>query len=136
MAKAPTSAERKMYAEFIDRFRFCWACGWSGGFRAWMVPRLENAHIVGGAGRRHDRRAIARLCAGCHRLSHGDRIVVDGIVLPTLSLQNLLWLKQAYDPEWYDVPYLQSLRIKRAEALVPEELPEWFRMKNQRPRPL
>ena len=129
MAKKLTNADRKMYQAFMVQFHCCMACGWNPArpiWRDWMIGRLENAHVVGGAGRRHDRRAIVRLCAGCHRLSHGDRILVRGIVLPVLSLENLLWLKQENDPANYDVEFLQSLRIRHAEKLTPAPLPRWF----------
>ncbi len=135
MAKKPTNADRKMYQAFMLEFYRCMACGWNPEaplYREWMFGRLENAHIVGGPGRRHDRRAIVRLCAGCHRLSHGDRIVVRGLVLPTLSLENLLWLKREHDPENYDAEYLQSLRIRSGEKLVPAPLPEWFHKERSR----
>ena len=115
-----------MYGDFASAFRKCWACGWRQGWRSWCLSNLEIAHIVGGAGRRHDRRAIVRLCNGCHLLNHGARIVVAGVRLPTLDLGHLVWLKREWDQEHLDIPYLMSLRVKRAEVIEPVELPEWF----------
>ena len=126
MAKPANKSERAMYADFAEAFPKCWACGWQSGFRDWCLPRLEIAHIVGGPGRRHDRRALSRLCEGCHRLAHGARIVLAGVTVPTLDIRNLVGLKLEFDPEHYDVPYLMSLRVKRAEQLEPQELPGWF----------
>jgi len=121
-----TPAQREMYEQFNRTFVFCWACGWCGQYRSWMLNRLVNAHIIGASGRRADRRDISRLCDGCHLLNHNNRIVLGGQVLPSLSLPNLLWLKAHFDPDHYDPEYLMSLRIKRAEPLIPEPLPDWF----------
>lgn len=129
--KRLTPSQRAMYEQFNRDFNFCWACGWHGSFRGWMLPKLDNAHLIGGSGRKADRRCIARLCMGCHRLNHGDRIVVNGHALPTLNLQNLLWLKAHFDPDHYDPEYLMSLRIKRAEPLIPEPLPDWFNLQRE-----
>ena len=126
MAKTPNSVERKMYAAFAESFQRCWACGWQAGYREWCLPRLENAHIVGGPGRRHDRRALVRLCEGCHRLAHGFRVVLGGTAVPTLGIRQMVWLKQEFDPEFLDVAYLMGLRVKRGESIEPEELPVWF----------
>jgi hypothetical protein len=121
-----TDSELQMYEDFMLKFRVCWACRWNGKpWRDWMVNTLQNAHIVGGAARRADRRCIARLCAGCHRLSHGDVIKVDGVRLPNLTLGNLLWLKRKHDPEYYDLDFLCELKMVKFLA-DPEELPEWF----------
>jgi len=120
-----TVTDREMYSTFVALFRFCWACGAADPHRGDLF-RLQNAHIVGGPGRRADRRAIARLCQRCHALNHGARIKVDGIVLPHLMIENLLWLKMVFDNEYFDRAYLQSLRTKRLEPLVPVEPDEWF----------
>ena len=97
----------------------------------WMVNKTDISHIIGASGRRADRRDIVAQCSGCHRLFHGDRIILGGHALPTLNLQNLLWLKAHFDPDFYDPQYLMSLRIKRAEPLTPEPLPEWFNLQRE-----
>lgn len=117
-----TANERLMYEDFMSEFRFCWACG----DRDRSQFGLQNAHIVGASGRRADRRCIARLCQRCHTLNHGATIKVDGARLPNLPLLCLLWLKQEFDPDYYDPVFLQSLRIQSAEVLVPEEPNKWF----------
>ena len=91
-----------------------------------MLAKLENAHIRGGAGRTHDRRNILRLCNGCHRLAHGERIVVFGDPLPVLTTANLLWLKAAYDPDCYDWDYLHELRPIPATEQEPRKPDDWF----------
>ena len=62
--------ESAMYEAFVEEFTFCWACcfvplpaqGWP-----WVWNEtLDCAHIVGGAGRKADRRCIARLCRTHH----------------------------------------------------------------------
>lgn len=128
MAGKLTAVDKKMYELFMSQFPFCMACGWKPGMYSKRWRKLENAHIVGGAGRRHDRRAIVRLCMVCHQLNHGASIVAEGWevevagkrTLPTLSRENLLWLKQHYDIAFLDVEYLESLSVKAIGQ--PEEL--------------
>ena len=118
--------EKAMYQKFMEDFPFCMACGWvkypltEFGF----ILRLENAHIVGGPGRRHDRRAVVRLCNRCHRLAHGDRIVVDKEPLPTMNQGNLVFLKSAWDFDNLDVEYLDSISIGRCQEA--SSVPDWF----------
>jgi len=44
--------------------------------------------------------------------------------MPTLTKSNLLWAKQKFDPDYYDVEYLNSLSIARLAE--PKEPAEWF----------
>jgi hypothetical protein len=120
-----------MYERFQMEFTRCWACGWSpldSPRRDWMRPELHRAHIIGGVNRRHDRRCICMLCEGCHRLSHGAciRPVAGEARLPPLTYPNLLWLKRARDPAYYDRAYLRELtgghRVPNAKRP-----PLWFR---------
>lgn len=119
---------REMYEEFMAEWPCCMMCGWGDGrrreFRYWMIPRLDNAHIIGGSGRRHDRRCIVRLCAGCHRLSHGDKIKVDGRALPNFGLGEMLWLKRERDVDYFDLEYLAGLKIGALPDIV--EPHTWF----------
>lgn len=122
-----TASDREMYEAFCRRFTFCWACGWRWQECCDNIRyRLECAHIVGGPGRRHDRRAIVRLCTGCHLLAHGARVKFYGEYAPMLTIWNLTQLKQQFDPANYDPPYIQSLRTARAEPISTEPLPDWF----------
>lgn len=115
MARSATEDQKRMYAEFAAEFPQCMLCGWGMDrpwrtFRKWMIPAVDNAHIIGGSGRSHDRRNIVRLCRGCHSLHHHHRIMVDGKYLPFVDLEHLLWIKRAYDPEFYDLQYLIERR--------------------------
>lgn len=127
-----TAEQKKMYEKFMADFPFCFACGWSdfGPWRTWGFPKIDNAHIVGGAGRQHDRRAIIRLCQSCHKSSHGERVVMgnkDGVnlIMPKLTFGMLIGLKKEIDPIHYDQSYLMSIRTQRYEELVSESLPGW-----------
>ena len=123
MARSLTSADRAMYKAFVSQFQHCWACRFqrlpriTAGF---PLDRLENAHIVGGSGRRHDRRAIVRLCKLHHMISHGETFTECRSA--NVTLENLLWLKRHYDSENYDLEYIKGLRIKSHEPIEPQPL--------------
>lgn len=144
-----TAQERDMYEQFTREFPFCYACFWSkvSKWRTWHRPELHRAHIIGGSGRRADRRDIVMLCEGCHRLSHGATIKafasyaqqaaatlgedVKPIRLPNLRLDHILWLKHKLDPEHYDRNYL--CEIKQVKAIPPARpTPEWHRKERAR----
>lgn len=118
-----TKTQKEMYERFMDEFPFCFSCGWSGGGTLWGFPKIDNAHIIGGAGRKHDRRDIIRLCHFCHRVSHGDTIKIDGKKAPQISLENMLWLKFKIDAEHYDREYLREIRM---QYLPPAAKPNKF----------
>lgn len=127
MAKRATRDQQLMYGAFADEFQICWICGYEGrGFRDWCLPRLDIAHIVGGPGRRHDRRDVWRACDGCHRISHGAHVRIREALAPMITLNHVLWVKKLFDPGYYDVPYLMSLRVKRCEPIEAEELPAMY----------
>lgn len=138
-----TERQRAMYATFMLEHQRCFACWHGGGFSreydGW--PRgLDNAHIVGGPGRRHERWAIVRLCKLCHALSHGDRIAaaawdVGLRYLPRLTQGNLIALKLEMDPSGVDMEALQSVSFKILPTAEPPHA--WFagqRAKNWRVR--
>lgn len=111
MSKRLTTTERRMYEQFNDDHRWCWACGTLGIFKSDGIdyPRwLERHHIVRGPARVPDRRVIAMLCKMCHDLSGGATIRGDGKPLPHLELKHVLWLKSRHDGP-VDRPYLRSL---------------------------
>lgn len=133
MAKKPTKSERAMYAEFMEAFPWCWTCGITSngvGMRGAIgigaapcpgYPRhLENSHILRGPARRHDRRALTRQCKLCHDLSGGATVRVNREPLPVITLENLLWAKERFDPEFYDPDYLSSIGVKKH---VPDPVP-------------
>lgn len=132
MAKRLTDAERETLAKFTVDHSFCWACGHSG--MGWSTaqgidyPRnLERAHIIGGAGRKHDRRNLALLCKLCHDLSHGmfirKRLNSDRELLPHLRRDHLLWLKVRFDGR-VDRKYLREIAGKRMPPVV--VVPVWY----------
>ena len=131
MARKLSDSERAMFEAFMAEHSSCWACGWEPGRVRpisrdnWAAPfKLENHHIVGGSGRKHLRDNLARLCSLCHRLHHGDRIRVDGSLLPQLTLANVLWLKARRDWTNFDVGVLDGLAIG---VMPEEEKPDpWF----------
>ncbi len=109
------------YARMLPEARlpWCWACGRGGGWRdkplGWFGPWLvERAHII--AGNRHkDVRAVVLLCSLCHKIQHGERIVLAGqrVELPRLLREHLMWLKHHRDPANYDYKFLQDLSINK-----------------------
>lgn len=129
-----------MFEEFCEEHDYCWSCGWDAhsGIHKWHVPRLETHHVLRGAERVQDRRNLARLCAGCHRLAHGDRIRNSrGNYFPVLKLANILWLKRKhdrdhFDPLWFDLhTALLIPHIERPDPWFDEEyrrhrrIPSW-----------
>lgn len=129
MAKL-TKQQRQMYEEFVQEFPTCWLCDEQGlcpslkAFYAGWNP-IENSHIVGGAGRRADRRAIIRLCRLHHMAFDGHTIRnAAGKPVEGITIQNALWLKEKYDPSFYDVDFIKSLRHKKFEPLEPMPLKE------------
>jgi len=123
-----TDEEHLMYEGFMRAFPFCMACGITEHATAWWLeyPRvLQNAHILGGPQRTHDRRNIVRLSKLAHDLSHGYVIRGrDGRCLPKLSRANMLWIKQRHDPEYFDLDYLNEIGIQNMPD--PEEPDSWF----------
>lgn len=125
MAKRATASEKAMYQQMVDEFTFCWFCAWPilhQPYFGFLPCSLENAHIVGGPGRRHDRRALVRMCTYCHRISHGDTIKLktegEGsmmVIAPKIDQANMLAQKAIFDPDWFDVDYLNSISTRRLE---------------------
>jgi hypothetical protein len=128
MGKRLTKEQRQMYKDFVLDFPCCWICdqcpldaGVTNFHSGWNP--LENSHIVGGAGRRADRRAILRLCRLHHMVFDGHTIRdSDKEPIKPISIENALWLKQHYDNEFYDLEFIKSLRHKRFEPITPEPL--------------
>ena len=137
MARLLTDDQREMYEDFIRSFPFCWACGIEpfgtsrmsqpifGHEPADYWRHLESAHIIGGAGRVADRRAICRLCKLCHDLNHGASIYMrqDGFYLPKIRIDHMLWLKCRFDGP-IDRQFLQPLAIQSLPPICP--IPVWF----------
>ena len=132
--------DRDTIDQFRAEFQFCWACGCPDGFNALMereypdypgveyvdYPRhLELHHLIGGAGRKHDRRNLSMLCKLCHDVVGSYQVRREnGILIPSLRLDHMLWLKHRLDTEDYDRRYLWSLRPK---SMPPARRPpQWF----------
>ena len=132
MAKKKTKAQREEDIAFRHEFDRCWAC--SRRHKEYpQFEQLQNAHIIGGDGRRHDRRDLTRLCERCHGLNHHLTYREGEIVLPHLELSAMLTLKQEFDPEYYDLEYLASLGIRSLPD--PGPLPEWYLLEREKNGP-
>jgi len=108
---------------FIASVSSCWWCGLRFKPPGWFAPWLiERAHIVSSP-RRKDRRVAALLCSRCHKVSHGERILIPGSVVLKPSVEHLLWLKRVNDPEFYDRDYMarNCLGLLPAEVEPPED---------------
>jgi len=128
-----TDQERNMFEVFIAQNYFCWSCGVDNVRRRSTeytpgidYPRdLENHHIVGASGRVHIRQNLSRLCTMCHDLVEGDCIRSEsGDQMPRLTLENVLWLKMVFDPDWYDPSVIERLRHQAVDE--PLRPPIWF----------
>lgn len=99
----------------------CWACFADRKPRTYYGPWLiERAHIVNKP-RKEDRRAVVMLCSVCHKANHGERIV--GHERPRLTTAMMLFLKQQFDPQWFDLQFMQgcSVRILPEPQTLPVE---------------
>ena len=103
----------RVYAEFAVEINtppngFCWACGRTNLFRdkpqdfhgLWIIHR---AHIVSSP-RMEDRRVINSLCPLCHHDYDGNS--------GKLTLENMIFLKSLFDPEWFDLDFMQKCSIR------------------------
>ncbi len=99
---------------------WCFWCGRglehrpNGWFAPWLI---ERAHIVNKP-RVEDRRAVILLCSWCHKVQHGEQLVLPGVKPSDLrpSLSNMLWLKKYFDPEYYDWNWLNRHSVGQLPA--------------------
>ena len=112
------------YSEFAQECNYCFACKVQPlpiEFERGMFRRLEIAHLIGGAARIADRRAVNRLCKAHHMLQEGETLRYNGKPLPKLTLANMLYLKQRFDKDFYCVEFIRELRRKKnGIIMVPE----------------
>lgn len=121
-----TRADRLLFQEFAALFRSCAVCWWP---ESDMRRRMEIHHLVGGRGRKHDRRNFLSLCRNCHEVLHsGSRLTG----LPDLNKGILLTCKQETDPEFYDPVFLASLLHRKWLGYDPEPVPEWYLSQRER----
>lgn len=95
----------------------CAVCHSPGGWRG-----LQFHHLVGAAGRKHDRRNLLRLCGDCHDTLHFGP--PNGV--PDLTKGMLLTVKQEVDPKNYDPEFLASLVRKKWLGYDPEPLADYY----------
>ena len=103
------------YKHFLANtlYPWCWACG-RGEYDpppGWFAPwHIERAHIFRGWARVDDVKAIVLLCSLCHKTSHREQVILDGMEnpLPRLWPEHLLDLKRRFDPENYDREWLKT----------------------------
>lgn len=127
--------EKAVLEDFAYAFSFCWACGtaigmqrpWNGG----ILAAMEIHHIVK-PGRKHERWNLARLCKVCHNAAENMRVRVkerwessELVLVPQLTMANVLWLKKVFDAENYDRPAMRRQLMKHwmPNAIKP---PSWF----------
>jgi hypothetical protein len=113
-------ADKLLFQEFAALFRSCAVCWWP---ESDMRRRMEIHHLVGGAGRKHDRRNLLTLCSACHSVLHSGS-KVTGLV--DLNRCILLTAKQEADPEYYDPSFLASLKMKKHLGYDPEPIPDYY----------
>jgi len=102
-------------------YDWCWACGKGERDKPsdWHAPWFPHrAHIVHNP-RKKDRRAVILLCPLCHGTEHGNKY--PGHDLPKLTVDNMLWLKESYDGEFYDRDFCEQNTI--GILPLPEPLP-------------
>jgi hypothetical protein len=121
-----TKADKLLFQEFAALFRSCAVCWWP---ESDMRRRMEIHHLVGGRGRKHDRRNLLSLCQHCHEVLHlGPKLTG----LPDLNKGILLTCKQETDPDFFDPEFLASLLHKRWLGYDPEPVPQWYLDERQR----
>ena len=126
-AKQITAEYKSMVA---DTGGVCWRCGRGAWSRPdwWSATYFgpERVHIDGcNHPRKRDRRAIVLFDSLCHRIQHGDRFTYDltsGGRFPLctqtpLTLEQLLQMKLARDPNFWDPEFLASCSVKRELVL-------------------
>lgn len=86
---------------------FCWACG--KPFDS-FAHAMNVDHIIGGSGRKNEECNLAILGACCHSSKHGLRVVVDGKLVPRVTLADVLRAKRKYDKANWNPERLKQLR--------------------------
>ena len=103
------SDEREELSSFADEYQFCAVC-WT------RTEALHIHHLQQGAGRKHDRRNLLRLCHWCHDGLHfgGKHDLTKGMCLTA---------KREVDDANYDPEFLARLRHKAHLGYGPQRYP-------------
>ena len=123
---ALTKADKLLIQEYAAMFRSCAVCWWPEGD---MRRRMEVHHLIGGRGRKHDRRNLLSTCSNCHAVLHSGTRVTG---LPDVTKGMMLTAKQECDPDHYDPEFLASLLGKKHLGYEPEPLSEFYTEERQR----
>jgi len=110
--KADKRSHVAIYHDFRDYAQqggFCWSCGRTAAFRdkpidygaKWIIQRC---HITSKP-RLEDRRVVNLLCPTCHE-------AYDDAGDERITLSNMIFLKQLFDPEFFDIELLQRCSIR------------------------
>lgn len=107
---------KQAYRHFIIESAYCWC--WLCGRDQWQRPEwwhapwmLHRSHIVRSP-RIEDPRAVVIQCPVCHDVFHGKRFAAEPN-LPPITIGNLLWLKERFQPELFDRTFLQRYSVQR-----------------------
>lgn len=113
--------------DFADAFSFCWLCGIDERNRRARVSfgcdyyRNIEIHHIAKPGRSHERGNLFRACKRCHDVIEAAKIQVEGWkpvrYFPVPTLENVLWLKRAFDRRHCDVPRIAALRRRAASSI-------------------
>lgn len=115
-----TKADRLLFQSFAAEFRSCAICWWP---ESDMRRRMEIHHLVGGAGRKHDRRNLLSTCSRCHGVLHDGRLEGN---YPDLTKGMFLTAKQEADPDHFDPVFLASLKHKKWLGYDPEPIDPYY----------
>lgn len=111
---------RRAWAAERDRCQVC-------GINRWFsqpVSGLQVHHIIK-SGRSDEACNLLLVCDECHKVIEGERVVrYDGSRREPLTLANVLWFKQASDPEEYNEDRLTILYRHRQRTEKYRPLPE------------
>lgn len=110
-------------------YPWCWACGRDESQRPdrWFAPwGVDKAHLLSSYRKRvEDVRLISLLCCLCHKRYDGSIISsCPGHDWPRLTLANLLWVKERWDPANFDIAFIQRHSISTLPDPAP--LPECY----------
>lgn len=117
-------AADRFYREWSLTHDYCQCCGRPERPTDW--PQASTHHIVK-PGRSHEACNLLRLCHRCHLCAEGHFVTgPSGYPYPLLRQDRCLWLKEADEPDDYDLKRLIELQGWNLPDLV--EVPECFEL--------